>query len=83
MNHLAVEILPVYRPSTAEAGDPKLYANNVRQLMAARGGLQLCEEGLEAHMRLKRAGIMVDWTGRCAWLFPSWMLFRFSSHSPD
>ena len=70
VNHLEVEILPVYRPSPAEAESPRLYADNVRHLMAARLGCHLCEEGIEAHMRIKRAGIMVDWTGRqvLAWL---------------
>ncbi|XP_057332313.1 lysophosphatidylcholine acyltransferase isoform X2 [Microplitis mediator] len=29
-----IEFLPVYRPSEAEKTDPKLYANNVRRLMA-------------------------------------------------
>ncbi|XP_046736090.1 lysophosphatidylcholine acyltransferase isoform X2 [Diprion similis] len=29
-----IEFLPVYKPSAAEKSDPKLYANNVRRLMA-------------------------------------------------
>ncbi|XP_012259704.2 lysophosphatidylcholine acyltransferase isoform X1 [Athalia rosae] len=29
-----IEFLPVYKPSEAEKSDPKLYANNVRRLMA-------------------------------------------------
>lgn len=29
-----IEFLPVYKPSEAEKTDPKLYANNVRRLMA-------------------------------------------------
>ena len=64
MNHLQVEILPVYYPSAAEASNPRLYADNVRQLMAARLGAELCDHGLQAHTRLKRARIAVDWTGR-------------------
>ena len=30
-----IEFLPVYYPSAAEQKDPKLYASNVRDLMAA------------------------------------------------
>lgn len=61
-----VEILPVYRPSPEEVSNPRLYADNVRRLMAARLGAELCDHGLTAHARLKRARIAVDWTGRCA-----------------
>ncbi|XP_046660532.1 lysophosphatidylcholine acyltransferase isoform X1 [Homalodisca vitripennis] len=34
-----IEFLPVYRPSEAERRDPKLYAENVRQLMARALGV--------------------------------------------
>lgn len=34
VNHLEVIRLPVYCPSQQEKDDPKLYANNVRKLMA-------------------------------------------------
>ena len=35
VNHLEVVRLPVYRPTEKECAEPKLYANNVRTLMAA------------------------------------------------
>jgi hypothetical protein len=38
VNHLEVVRLPVYRPTEKECADPKLYANNVRTLMAAEVG---------------------------------------------
>lgn len=34
-----IEFLPVYKPSEAERQDPKLYAENVRQLMARALGV--------------------------------------------
>lgn len=34
VNHMEVTRLPVYVPSQEEKDDPKLYANNVRRLMA-------------------------------------------------
>lgn len=34
-----IEFLPVYKPTAAEQGDPKLYAHNVRQLMAKTLGI--------------------------------------------
>jgi lysophosphatidylcholine acyltransferase/lyso-PAF acetyltransferase len=34
VNHLEVVRLPVYQPTEKEYADPKLYANNVRTLMA-------------------------------------------------
>nr|CAD7433333.1 unnamed protein product [Timema monikensis] len=38
-----IEFLPVYTPSTAEKEDPKLYANNVRQLMAKALGIPVSD----------------------------------------
>ncbi|GMJ02649.1 LYSOPHOSPHATIDYLETHANOLAMINE ACYLTRANSFERASE1 [Hibiscus trionum] len=46
VNHLEVTWLPVYHPSQQEKDNPKLYANNVRKLMAAEGGLILSDIGL-------------------------------------
>eukprot|EP00249_Psilotum_nudum_P020448 c27708_g1_i4 orf=721-2085(-) len=46
VNHLEVMWLPVYVPSEKEKHDPKLYANNVRALMAVEGGLTLSNIGL-------------------------------------
>lgn len=34
VNHMEVIKLPVYYPSEEEKADPRLYANNVRKLMA-------------------------------------------------
>lgn len=34
-----IEFLPVYKPNAAEKADPKLYAENVRQLMAQALGV--------------------------------------------
>ncbi|KAL8603123.1 hypothetical protein ACOMHN_059295 [Nucella lapillus] len=33
-SYLEIEFMPVYRPNQAEINDPKLFANNVRQVMA-------------------------------------------------
>ncbi|XP_039000506.1 lysophospholipid acyltransferase LPEAT1-like isoform X1 [Hibiscus syriacus] len=46
VNHLEVTWLPVYHPSQQEKDNPQLYANNVRKLMAAEGGLILSDIGL-------------------------------------
>ncbi|XP_022144225.1 lysophospholipid acyltransferase LPEAT1 isoform X1 [Momordica charantia] len=46
VNHLEVIRLPVYIPSQEEKDDPKLYANNVRRLMAKEGNLLLSDIGL-------------------------------------
>ncbi|XP_042397922.1 lysophospholipid acyltransferase LPEAT1-like isoform X1 [Zingiber officinale] len=46
VNHLEVIHLPVYYPSEQEKEDPKLYANNVRKLMATEGNLMLSDVGL-------------------------------------
>ncbi|XP_039055541.1 lysophospholipid acyltransferase LPEAT1-like isoform X2 [Hibiscus syriacus] len=46
VNHLEVIWLPVYCPSQQEKDNPKLYANNVRKLMASEGGLILSDIGL-------------------------------------
>ncbi|KAG0584199.1 hypothetical protein M758_3G192300 [Ceratodon purpureus] len=46
VNHLEVVRLPVYRPTEKECADPKLYANNVRTLMAAEGNLTMADIGL-------------------------------------
>ncbi|XWS21091.1 hypothetical protein CRYUN_Cryun30bG0025500 [Craigia yunnanensis] len=46
VNHMEVTRLPVYYPSQQEMDDPKLYANNVRRLMASEGNLILSDIGL-------------------------------------
>ncbi|XP_017258414.1 lysophospholipid acyltransferase LPEAT1 isoform X1 [Daucus carota subsp. sativus] len=46
VNHLEVTRLPVYCPSQEEKDDPKLYADNVRKLMADKGNLIMADIGL-------------------------------------
>ncbi|CAI0463897.1 unnamed protein product [Linum tenue] len=46
VNHLEVIRLPVYYPSQEEKTDPKLYANNIRRLMAREGDLVMSDIGL-------------------------------------
>ncbi|KAI3985890.1 hypothetical protein MKX01_038972, partial [Papaver californicum] len=46
VNHMEVVRLPVYHPSEQEKEDPKLYANNVRKLLATEGNLTLADIGL-------------------------------------
>ncbi|KAK5832504.1 hypothetical protein PVK06_016306 [Gossypium arboreum] len=46
VNHMEVTWLPVYYPLQLEKDDPKLYANNVRRLMASEGNLILSDIGL-------------------------------------
>ncbi|KAL6504399.1 Lysophospholipid acyltransferase lpeat1 [Orobanche gracilis] len=46
VNYIEVTKLPVYEPSEQENEDPKIYAENVRQLMAHEGNLILSDIGL-------------------------------------
>lgn len=46
VNYMEVMRLPIYYPSKEEVDDPKLYANNVRKLMADEGNLILSDVGL-------------------------------------
>ncbi|XP_059452965.1 lysophospholipid acyltransferase LPEAT1 isoform X1 [Corylus avellana] len=46
VNHLEVIQLPIYHPSEQEKDDPKLYASNLRRLMASEGNLILSDIGL-------------------------------------
>ncbi|VAH06555.1 unnamed protein product [Triticum turgidum subsp. durum] len=56
VNHLEVVHLPVYYPSEQEKDDPKLYADNVRKLMAVEGNLILSDLGL-AEKRVYHAAL--------------------------
>ncbi|XP_066367059.1 lysophospholipid acyltransferase LPEAT1-like [Miscanthus floridulus] len=56
VNYLEVVHLPVYYPSEQEKDDPKLYANNVRKLMAVEGNLILSDLGL-AEKRVYHAAL--------------------------
>ncbi|XP_030553659.2 LOW QUALITY PROTEIN: lysophospholipid acyltransferase LPEAT1-like [Rhodamnia argentea] len=56
INHIEVTRLPVYYPSEQEKGDAKLYANNVRRLMAKEGHLILSDIGL-AEKRVYHAAL--------------------------
>ncbi|KAL0360711.1 UNVERIFIED_CONTAM: Lysophospholipid acyltransferase LPEAT1 [Sesamum radiatum] len=55
-NYMEVTQLPVYRPSEQEKEDPKLYAENVRKLMAQEGNLILSDIGL-AEKRVYHAAL--------------------------
>ncbi|KAI4316792.1 hypothetical protein L6164_024737 [Bauhinia variegata] len=46
VNYMEVTRLPVYYPSQQEKDDPKLFANNVRRVMASEGNLVLSDIGL-------------------------------------
>lgn len=51
-------------PSEQEKQSPRLYADNVRRLMAEKLGVPLVEQGLKQQQELKARGCCVDWTGR-------------------
>ncbi|CAL0323754.1 unnamed protein product [Lupinus luteus] len=46
VNYMEVTKLPAYYPSQQEKDDPKLYASNVRRLIASEGNLILSDVGL-------------------------------------
>ncbi|KAK8959963.1 Lysophospholipid acyltransferase LPEAT1 [Platanthera guangdongensis] len=46
INHIEVIRFPIYYPSEQEKEDPKLYACNVRKLMASEGNLIFSDIGL-------------------------------------
>ncbi|XP_068639689.1 lysophospholipid acyltransferase LPEAT1-like isoform X2 [Aristolochia californica] len=56
VNHMEVIRLPVYHPSDEEKEDPKLYASNVRKLMANEGNLIISDIGL-AEKRIYHAAL--------------------------
>ncbi|KAL5558089.1 hypothetical protein UlMin_034300 [Ulmus minor] len=55
-NHLEVTRLPVYHPSQQEKDDPRLFADNVRRLMAREGNLIMSDIGL-AEKRIYHAAL--------------------------
>ncbi|KAF9668653.1 hypothetical protein SADUNF_Sadunf14G0026000 [Salix dunnii] len=56
INHMEAIWLPVYYPSQEEKDDPKLYASNVRRLMAREGNLTMSDIGL-AEKRIYHAAL--------------------------
>ncbi|KAK5823830.1 hypothetical protein PVK06_018593 [Gossypium arboreum] len=56
VNHMEVMHLPTYYPLQQEKDDPKLYANNVRRLMATEGNLIMSDIGL-AEKRMYHAAL--------------------------
>ncbi|XP_071731479.1 lysophospholipid acyltransferase LPEAT1-like isoform X2 [Rutidosis leptorrhynchoides] len=46
VNYITVLRLPIYYPSQEEKDDPKLYAENVRRLIAREGNLKMSDIGL-------------------------------------
>lgn len=56
VNYMEVMWLPVYYPSQQEKDDPKLYADNVRKLMAREGNLIMSDIGL-AEKRIYHAAL--------------------------
>ncbi|KAL7081576.1 hypothetical protein ACP275_14G048500 [Erythranthe tilingii] len=55
-NYIEVTHLPVYNPSEQEKEDPRLYAENVRRLMAHEGNLVISDIGL-AEKRVYHAAL--------------------------
>lgn len=55
VNHMEVTRLPIYYPSKEEKDDPRVYANNVRKLMANEGHLILSDVGLPEKRRYHAA----------------------------
>ncbi|KQK04107.1 lysophospholipid acyltransferase LPEAT1 isoform X2 [Brachypodium distachyon] len=55
-NYIEVVHLPIYYPSEQEKDDPRLYANNVRKLLAIEGNLTLSNLGL-AEKRVYHAAL--------------------------
>ena len=62
---LQVEALPVYFPSAEERATPALFAANVRKLMGERLGAKLVDQGIGHNVALRKAGVGVDFTGKC------------------
>lgn len=56
VNNMTVTRLPVYYPSQEEKDDPKLYAENVRKVMAREGNLIMSDIGL-AEKRVYHAAL--------------------------
>ncbi|KAI3820192.1 hypothetical protein L1987_14050 [Smallanthus sonchifolius] len=56
VNNMTVTRLPVYNPSQEEKDNPKLYAENVRRLMARKGKLIMSDIGL-AEKRVYHAAL--------------------------
>lgn len=56
VNYIEVIRLPVYHPTQQEMDDPKLYASNVRRLMATEGNMILSDIGL-AEKRIYHAAL--------------------------
>ncbi|XP_004499133.1 lysophospholipid acyltransferase LPEAT1-like isoform X2 [Cicer arietinum] len=56
VNYMEVTELPTYYPSQQEKDNPKLYANNVRTLMASEGNMILSDIGL-AEKRIYQAAL--------------------------
>ncbi|CAM8935937.1 unnamed protein product [Rhodiola kirilowii] len=61
VNYIEVKELPVYYPSEEEKENPKLYAENVRNLMAREGNLKLSDIGL-AEKRVYHAALSAKYS---------------------
>lgn len=64
VNRCEVLVLPPYLPSAEERADPRLYADNVRALMAQHLGAKLSRYGIPEQQMIKRARYCIDWSGR-------------------
>ncbi|GLC36238.1 hypothetical protein PLESTB_001365200 [Pleodorina starrii] len=62
-NDLEIIILPPYIPSDEEKANPKLFAANVRQLMAKAMDQPLLPHNHAHFLALKKLKVTVDWSG--------------------
>ena len=63
INHVTVEFLEPYVPSSAEREDPALYAENVRETMARHLGVELVDTDVGEENELRRLGVTPNFIG--------------------
>lgn len=57
--NLSVEFMPVYQPNQQEVKDPKLFANNVRQVMADRLGVPTTNSNFFDYLKMEKCKNML------------------------
>lgn len=65
-NGLDITILPPHVPSSEELSNPRLFADNVRAVMAQRMGVPCVDQSGDHFYALYKMGITSSWNGKIA-----------------